>query len=282
MLYARKEEPPSRSTLPMTDIRPALQQPPLTAETKDRPSKDASLLREEDFANLGQSDRKPNPLEDTFHVLIHKAIPAYTFHVISFNTATNTQGRIEISRDGDLSTKPRQVIPLDPNMRFYDMIPVFFNVQDVNFDGFADIGVPHEGGAKWSSYTYWIFNQKTGNFITTPLSKDLANIGFNFISFDKQKKQLTTDNLAGVGSLRSLYQFRNGRIQELKSERLENIVQHDAKESTDTPTLFCEITTTDYALRKPRVTRRVVPYECARSMHTIPFVYPEEFKARFL
>lgn len=239
----------------------------------------APLLTTKDFpGGSGRSGQRPNETQDIFTVLINPELPPYTFHVRSFATTTNTQGSIEIFRDED-TTKPRQTILLNPNMRFRDMVPVFFTAQDINFDGYADIGVPIDGGAKWSSYQYWVFNPETGMFITTEASKDLEKIGFNFISFDQKNNQIITDNLSGSG-WRTLYQFQAGRIIKIKEEQLNNIIQHDAKEFTDHPTFHCRITTTDYSKGRARVTDKNILQECERSMHTIPFEYPVALSER--
>ncbi len=235
---------------------------------------DPHVLTEKDFSGSGLSIRRPSSAQDTFSVVIHPSLLPYTFRVTS--DEVYRQGQIEVFKEGDASNTPIQVISLDPNMWLYDMVPSFFNVQDVNFDGFVDIGVPHEGGAKWVSYTYWIFDQKTGRFLTAPASKDLAKIGFSLISFDKEKRQITTTNTPGVGSARSLYQFQQDRIYKLKDEKLENIVQRNVKGSTDQSTLYCAMTTTNYAKGSVYITRKVFPRECENSMHTIPFNYPKE------
>lgn len=237
------------------------------------------FLTPKDFlGGSGRSGQRPKETDDTFTVLINPELPLYTFHVRSFATTTNTQGSIEIFR-GEDTAKPIQTILLDPNMRFRDMVPVFFTVQDITFDEYADIGVPIDGGAKWSSYQYWVFNPKTGTFITTEASKDLEKIGFNFISFDPQNRQIITDNLSGSG-LRALYQFQAGHIIKIKEEQLDDIIQHDTKEFTDHPTFHCRITTTDYTKGRAHVTYKNILQECERSMHTIPFEYPVALSER--
>jgi hypothetical protein len=243
----------------------------------DASSFGSHVLTEKDFSGSGLSIRRPSSTQDTFSVVIHPSLLPYTFHVTSFmRNGSGKQGRIEVFKEGASSTTPIQVISLDPNMRFGDMVPVFFNVQDVNFDGFADIGVPNEGGAKWASYTYWIFDPKTGTFITTPVSKDLAKIGFNLISFDEQKKQITTTNMPGVSSERSVYQFREGRIHEVKDEELDVVDEHGSREFSGNPPLHCQLTITVYVKEKKYVTHKDFARACDDSMHTIPFRYPKE------
>ncbi len=217
---------------------------------------------------------KPVALKDVFHVSISSSTPAYMFRVVSSSSTANVGDRIEIFRDPNFET-PLQIIQLSPDRRLADMAPKFFSVQDVNFDGFLDIGLPIDGGAKWSSYQYWTFDQVSGKFIRSPVTDDLRNIPFNFVSFDSQKLQITTDNLEGAG-WRTLYQFQNGHIFPIKEEHLDNIVQDDQKASTTHPTLHCLITTTTYLKSKPNVVSRELSQECNRSMQTIAFDYPKE------
>lgn len=255
-------------------------EPLTTASHDDIIADDKGFLTEKDFSGgSGLSARKSDGTEDTFRVSIHPNVPMYTFHVISSSSTANIAGSIEVFRGTDLH-KPLQVIRLDSNMRLSDMAPAFFNVQDINFDGFADIGVPIEGGAKWSSYLYWTFDQQSGTFVSSTVAEDLRKIQFNFISFDSSQKQITTDNLEGAG-WRTLYQFQDGHIFPVKEEQLDSIIQSDQNASTGHPTLHCSITTTTYLQGKPRVITKEVPQDCSRSMHTIPFTYPEAYRERF-
>jgi hypothetical protein len=249
---------------------------PAASTAAKSPSNDrGNILTEEDFpGGYGLQLYRPNEKEETFRVRIHPNLPPYVFHVVSFSASPTSS--IEIFHS-TTDTKPFQTIPLDPNARFGEMSPVFFTVQDINFDEFSDIGVPQDGGAKWTAYQYWTFDPKTGTFVSSPAAKDMLKIGYNFISFDKTKKQITTDNLEGAGS-RRLYQFQKGHILPIKGEDLDTIQMSMMNPSVNGPFVYhCVITTITYPHQKPHLTKKELPVECNRSMQSIPFVYPAWF-----
>ena len=247
-----------------------------TAATPEARAK-SEILSQKDFDGSGLASRKPDSHEDTFRVQINPKIPPYTFHVTS-ETSSSTAS-IEIFRDTS-STKPIQTIQLNPSSWLADMLPLFFSVQDVNFDGYADIGIPFEGGAKWSAYRYWAYAPKSGTFVETPTTRDLQKIRFNYISYKALNKQVTADILEEAG-WRELYQFKNNRYILLKEERFNNLIQSDANESTEHPTLHCSITTIQYSNGTSHTTTTEQPRECDNSMRTIPFDYPEADKSLF-
>lgn len=178
------------------------------------------ILTGDSFSGNGLSVERPNPDETTFKININRDLPIYVFHVVSFTSAES--GHVDVFSESD-PNKLLQTIPLDLNMFERDKVPVFFNAADINFDGFLDIGVLVDGGAKWGAYQYWTFDQKTGKFIASPVTEDLKKIPFNFISFDAEEKQIITDNLEGAG-WRTLYQFKDDHLFHIKDERLENLV----------------------------------------------------------
>ena len=111
------------------------------------------VFTEADFNGFGlAAPALSNPQEFTFKVRINPKLPVYSFLVVPFTSGM--QGHIDVFR-GQNTAKPQQVIRLDPDMWLRDRVPTFFNVADINFDGYADIGVVVEGGAQWGSYEYW-------------------------------------------------------------------------------------------------------------------------------
>ena len=214
----------------------------------------------------------------TFQAAIHPGIPAYHFQVISTSSTAQTAGSVTIFL-GTTSTKPIQTITLEQGRWLADIAPVFFKLQDANFDGYTDIGLPIEGGAKWAAYEYWFFDKTTGTFKRTKLTAELEKIGFNFISFDPEKQQITTDNLSGSG-WRTLYQVQNNHVIPIKDEQLD---ERWTMPTLATPKLNveCQITTKTYTNRKPKTSIQMLNRSCNRSLHTIPFSYPDDFKELF-
>lgn len=209
---------------------------------------------------------------------IRPGVPEYHFQIVSVSSTAQTAGSIQIFR-GTTSTMPIQVIPLPVGRWFADLEPVFFEHQDVNFDGYMDIGLPIEGGAKWIAYEYWFFDKTTGTFKTTRLTDELAHIGFNFVSFDSDKHQMTTDNLSGSG-WRTLYQIHNDHVKPLKDEQLEERWTMPTL-STPSLTIACVLSTKTYLNGKAQITTQNLAQPCNRSLHTIPFTYPDDYKELF-
>lgn len=222
--------------------------------------KDEKILSEKDFNGMGLASGNQNGKEDFFKVQINPTLPVYAFHVASF-TAT-TRGHIEVFKGQE--TKPIQVINLDPNMWLSDEVPAFFNVQDINFDGVSDMGVVVEGGALWGSYQYWIYDNKTGTFITAPITQDFRKITFNSITFDTNKKQVIASGLIGaVGGYKNIYQFQNGRLKPVEESEHENVVVEDDGVNTQNPTIHCSTIIKKYNGDKVSTTTQVLDRECS-------------------
>ncbi len=221
------------------------------------------VFTEQDFDGFGLK-HKDAALRDQrafyFKVSIHPQKPVYVFRVISF-TAT-TSGRIDIFRDNEL-IKPLQTIALNPNMWQAENVPLFFTVQDINFDEYGDIGVLVNGGAKWGSYQYWVYNTKTGTFVTSSLTDELAAIAFNDIAFDKTNQRLIVRNLPGVGASRSIYQLTAGHFRLLETREWRNLEKDYQRGDSRNVDLQCEITTTVYADGGVTTTKQVLDEECA-------------------
>lgn len=222
--------------------------------------KDEKILTEKDFNGTGLASRNQNGKEDFLKVQISPKLPVFTFHVTSFTTTS--RGFIEVFKGQE--TKPMQVINLDPNMWLSDEIPAFFNVQDINFDGISDIGVVAEGGALWGSYQYWVFDNKTGKFITAPVTQDFRKITFNSITFDTNKKQVIASGLIGaVRGYKNIYQFQNGRLNPVEESEHENVVVEDNKVNTQNPTIHCSTTIKKYNGNKISTTTQELDHECS-------------------
>ncbi len=69
--------------------------------------------------------------------------------------------------------------------------------EDVNFDGYKDIFVLDEHGAKWGRRKYWLFDPASGRFNETPLARQLSDLAPNGIVFDFQAKEIRTDDFHG-------------------------------------------------------------------------------------
>ena len=214
----------------------------------------AKTLTQHDYSGNGLQTEDIDPQTATVRVEINPRLPAFTFRLTS-GTATSS-GRIEIFKDTDLKTAA-QVIDLPNDLWVYGKIASSFNVQDINFDGFSDIGIQNEGGAKWGSYQYWMFDHKSGKFTETPFSDEFKKITFNNIKFDQPHKQIITNHFCGVLLCeKDIYTVSNGKIKLSEKYEQEQIYEHD--EIVDR----CVITHTVYSGGKPRITAQTINQMC--------------------
>lgn len=217
------------------------------------------IFTETDLENFLATNR--NPQDQTFYLQINKDIPAYTIRVVSAPSSTPGSGFLEIARG--INTKPMQKITLNSTSwpdygiwRSYE-IPHIFVAHDINFDGYLDIGIAADGGAKWASYQYWIFNPKTGKFTTSALTKDFRKILFNDVKFNADNKQIVTNNFYGPAiSDKTVYQVIGGRL-----KILEEYHQEQATEDY-LPIEKCTITVKKYVNGKVKTTNEVINKEC--------------------
>src|SRR5262249_38404832 len=116
-----------------------------------------------------------------------------TLHLIPDVSAQNTWdvlhhvGRGEVCKQG--SAVPFQTIEVNayPDVSLWILN---FQVLDVNFDGYADLGALYDFGAKFGSYQFWIFDPKSQRFVQNRLADELRDVRANDHTFDRASKTL--------------------------------------------------------------------------------------------
>jgi hypothetical protein len=78
-------------------------------------------------------------------------------------------GRIEISRQGE--PKPFQTLAVTGNSP-HDL--TFSRFEDANFDGYADLLLGHDHGAKWEGYEIHFYDPASGTFVENDLSREMS------------------------------------------------------------------------------------------------------------
>jgi hypothetical protein len=92
----------------------------------------------------------------------------------------------------------------------------------VNFDGYLDISFVRDGGAKWVSREYYIFDPQSGRYSTNALTQDLAEVQENGISFDSQTHEIRAPFM-GPAACRggvNVYRIQNGRLSQVQEEKI--------------------------------------------------------------
>ena len=65
-----------------------------------------------------------------------------------------------------------------------------FSAEDINFDGYLDIKVLSDHGAKWGSYQYWVFDPTSRKFTSTELTRQLGEIKANTRDWNSESRTL--------------------------------------------------------------------------------------------
>lgn len=149
------------------------------------------ILRAEDFSDLGLP--RGSGLEDVeFVVEINPKLSPYVLHLIpnsdtQWSGEPRLVGKIEISRIGS----PRLLQTIDVNVvADVSWFTRTFCAKDINFDGYLDIMVVSDHGAKWGSYHQWLFDPESGLFITNRLTQQLDELMANTRDWNPESKTL--------------------------------------------------------------------------------------------
>src|SRR5262249_34895440 len=138
-----------------------------------------------------------------------RIVPNASATGVSGNTPQNA-GRIEISKDG--SNTIDQTIEVQS---FGDgaMLVNYFTMEDVNFDGYLDIGTLYEFGAKWGAYNFLVYDPHSGRFISNGFTRQLEGIKANERKLDPEHKTIHFSFLtAGEGRIGETYDVRKDTL----------------------------------------------------------------------
>jgi hypothetical protein len=202
------------------------------ADTLLRPSQKQGagqkVLTAEDFANdYGDNriDRGSGREEVSFLIEINPKLPPYRFRLIPDPSALANcddprlsdrcgedhprVGLIEISTIGDPTILQTIDVASDA---WASMFTQHFLAKDINFDGYLDIAVLDGYGAKWSSYNYWLYDERSGRFITNSLTRKLRELKFNEMTLYPETKEIHTTYLPSVCLGKKIHKVVNGRL----------------------------------------------------------------------
>jgi hypothetical protein len=153
---------------------------------------------------LGSSAAQRPPASSTDPVVItqqvHRDLPAYTFKLTPHRGAQPCSqvrclvGTIDISVNAQ--SKPLQTIQV---YSFADVswFTRSFTVHDDNFDGFNDISILDDHGAKWGAFHHWLFEPESGRFVSNDLAKQLDQLSGNRQEYDATTKEIRISTLMG-------------------------------------------------------------------------------------
>jgi len=85
----------------------------------------------------------------------------------------------------------------------------FFEARDVNFDGYLDIAVLREFGAKWGRQTWWVYSPVSGKFVSDEFTKALGQVSANGLVLNPAQQNIIAGHLTtltGCGDTKDIYQ----------------------------------------------------------------------------
>ncbi len=148
-----------------------------------------------EIAALGAAAGQPTPIVKT--VEVHPGLPPLEVRIVPAATDEKAGpphpiGRVEISRQGE--ARPFQTIEVSgydgprnlPSSRF----------EDANFDGYADLLLGNDGGAKWGGYEMYFYDPESGTFIQNGLSREMSErLRGNELKFDRVTQEIRVFHL---------------------------------------------------------------------------------------
>jgi len=137
------------------------------------------------------------------------------------NNPPHRVGRIEISTEK--SPTPIQTIEVSTRAGVSNFRNSF-SVIDVNLDGYLDIAVLDEFGAKWGRQNYWLFDKRSGRYVTNSLTKELCRITHNGIVPHPETKEIEVAHFPALiprpGKVSERYKIVNGHLVLTRKEEI--------------------------------------------------------------
>lgn len=184
----------------------------------------AQAFTSEDFSQNRVPRCSGNPAGTgpiTLLVQIGPQLPPYQFTLISNPVPSapgvaHSIGRIEISKPG--ASAPLQTIEAR-SIWDYGLCD-FFSASDVNFDGYLDISFVREGGGKWGSRDYFVFDPHSGRFVANDFARQLGQVRENGIQLDAKAREIHAAFM-GPGTCPgglNIFRVENARLVQIQSE----------------------------------------------------------------
>jgi hypothetical protein len=86
------------------------------------------------------------------------------------------------------------------------------NKQDVNFDGYLDIGVCQHGGAKWGRLHWYLYDPDKMKFYTNTLTRELSELTCAGLKADPKTKRIKRTQFIGAEINEYTYEIVDGHL----------------------------------------------------------------------
>lgn len=120
-------------------------------------------------------------------------------------------GSIEVSRSD--TGEVRQTIPVSFSEPSAETLAYGLRRDDMNFDGYPDVGVLEHGGSKWGYLHWWIYDEASGRFEWTALSDDLYDLTPGAYDVDVENRRLVVRTFRGAALETCTYRVCEGHLQ---------------------------------------------------------------------
>ena len=158
------------------------------------------------FGLLGMGLARDEPVAPFVKtVRVHASLPPFEVQIVpgppsqsAWNLPAGEQvrphpiGRVEISRQGE--AKPFQTITVTGLGSPSHL--TFTRFDDASFDGYADLLLGHDGGAKWGGYEIYFYDPASGTFVENALSREMSEqLQGNDLRFRRASRTIELDHL---------------------------------------------------------------------------------------
>jgi hypothetical protein len=86
--------------------------------------------------------------------------------------------------------------------------------QDINFDGYTDIGVRQHGGAKWGKLFWWLYDPQTELYYRNRLTEELSKLTFARFRADPETHKITIKKYYGTEATEYTYRIVEGELRQ--------------------------------------------------------------------
>jgi hypothetical protein len=131
---------------------------------------------------------------------VHPSLPPLEIRLLPAPEPTEASpsphliGRVEITHRGE--TEPFQTLEVTGYGSPAQLVS-FSRFEDANFDGYADLLLGNDGGAKWVGYEVYVYDPESGTFVQNQLSHEMSkHLGGLSLTFHAATRELVVTHLS--------------------------------------------------------------------------------------
>jgi hypothetical protein len=105
-----------------------------------------------------------------------------------------------------------QIIPVEMDEPYIHWVQWGLQKQDINFDGYTDIGVTQHGGAKWSKLFWWLYDPDTRRYYRNSLCEEISKLTHAWFWTVPNERQIKITAFYGANLTEYTYQIAEGHL----------------------------------------------------------------------